>query len=42
VLLLKLKESSGLLNSRESSQEFNGCPVIGGSDDSDAAPASSY
>jgi len=41
VLLLKLKESNGLLKSKESSKEFNGCPVIGGTDDSDAA-ASSY
>ena len=41
-LLLKLKESSGLLKSRESSKEFNSCPVIGGTDDSDAAAASSY
>jgi hypothetical protein len=42
VLLLKLKESSGLLKSRDSSKEFNSCPVIGGTDDSDAAAASSY
>jgi hypothetical protein len=42
VLLLKLKESNGLLKSRESSKEFNSCPVIGGTDDSDAAAASSY
>ena len=41
VLLLKLKESNGLLKSRESSKEFNGCPVIGGTDNSDSA-ASSY
>ena len=41
VLLLKLKESNGLLKSRESSKEFNRCPVIGGGDDSDA-PAASY
>jgi hypothetical protein len=42
VLLLKLKESSGHLQSRESSKEFNSCPVIGGTDDSEAAAASSY
>jgi hypothetical protein len=42
VLLLKLKESSGLLKSRDSSKEFNGCPAIGGTDDGDAAAASSY
>jgi hypothetical protein len=42
VLLLKLKESGGRLKSRDSSKEFNGCPVIGGTDDSDAAAASSY
>ncbi len=40
VLLLKLKESNGLLKSRESSKQFNGCPVIGGTDDSDAATGS--
>jgi hypothetical protein len=31
-LLLKLKDSSGLLRSRESSKEFGGCPEIGGTD----------
>jgi hypothetical protein len=40
VPLLKLKESSGLLKSRESSKEFNGCPVIGGTDDGEAAVSS--
>src|SRR5260370_31664242 len=30
VLLLKLKESNGLLKSRESSKDVNGSPVIGG------------
>jgi hypothetical protein len=29
VFLLKLKNSSGLLKGRESSKEFDGCPVIG-------------
>jgi hypothetical protein len=32
-LLLKLKDSSGLLRSRESSKEFGGCPGIGGTDE---------
>jgi hypothetical protein len=30
VFLLKLKNGSGLLKGRESSKEFQGCPVIGG------------
>jgi hypothetical protein len=42
VLLLKRKESNRLLMSRESSKEFNGCPAVGGTDNSDAAAASSY
>jgi hypothetical protein len=29
VFLLKLKNASGLLKGRESSKEFDGCPVIG-------------
>jgi hypothetical protein len=33
---------NGLLKSRESSKEFNSCPVISGTDDRDAAAASSY
>jgi hypothetical protein len=42
-LLLKLKESSGLLKrERESSKEFNNCLVIGGTHDSGAAAASCY
>ena len=41
VLLLKLKGSNGLLKSRESSKEFNSCPVIGGTDNRDRT-ASSY
>jgi hypothetical protein len=41
VLLLKMKDSTGLLKSKASSKEFNGCPVIGGTDDSDTT-ASSY
>ena len=32
VVLLKLKNANGLLKSRESWKEFDGCPVIGGAD----------
>jgi hypothetical protein len=34
VILLKRKDSSGLLKGRESFREFAACPVIGGSDSS--------
>jgi hypothetical protein len=40
VLFLKLRNSNGLLKSRESFKEFSSCPVIGGSDNDSAA--SSY
>jgi hypothetical protein len=33
VLVLKRKDSGGLLKSRESGKEFGGCPAIGGVDD---------
>jgi hypothetical protein len=39
VLVLKRKDAGGLLKSRESGKEFQGCPVIGGADD---AETSSY
>lgn len=37
VLLLKLKNSDGLLKGRESWKEFEACPVIGGADNNSAA-----
>jgi hypothetical protein len=37
VLFLKLKDANGLLNGRESSKEFDGCPAIGGADNDSAA-----
>ena len=40
VLLLKLKDTNGLLKARESWKEFSGCPVLGG--DSPDSSASSY
>lgn len=40
VLMLKRKDANGLLKSRESGKEFEGCPVIGGADDSSST--SSY
>jgi hypothetical protein len=40
VLLLKLKDSNGLLKARESWKEFSGCPVLGG--DSPDSPSGSY
>lgn len=39
VVLLKMKNADGFLKGRESSREFDVCPVIGGGDDS---AASSY
>ena len=36
-LLLKLKDSSGLLRSRESFKEFGGCPVLGGIDEGETS-----
>ena len=40
VLLLKLKNTDGLLKGKESWKEFSGCPVLGG--DSSDSPAGSY
>jgi hypothetical protein len=37
VILLKRKDSNGLLKGRESFREFDACPVIGGSDSSSNA-----
>lgn len=39
VVLLKLKNADGFLKARESWKEFDGCPVLGGSD-SDSSSAS--
>ena len=38
VFLLKWKKAGGLLAGRESSREFDGCPVIGGDPDSGSDP----
>jgi hypothetical protein len=40
VLQLKLKEPNGLLRSRATSKEFDGCPAIGGHEEE--TTASSY
>jgi hypothetical protein len=40
VLVLKRKDGNGLLKSRESGKEFEGCPAIGG--ESDSSRTSSY
>ena len=40
VLVLKRKDANGLLKSRESGKEFQGCPVIGGGEN--GAETSSY
>ena len=39
VLVLKLKNTDGLLKSRESFKEFDSCPVIGGEDNGYSADA---
>jgi hypothetical protein len=39
VFLLKMKNANGFLKGRESRMEFEGCPVIGGSDSDSAADA---